>query len=247
MLPGLVLVIVIFWALAAVLMLTGTLINAREIEDTVEVINGEVSSTDGIDKDLDSVKELEQTRKTVASIRDAAEPLSGQAQQIITAAGAINKSAKSILSTAGSINTTAKSINGTVRSINASVNSIGGSVVQINQRVNSIGGNVSTINSRARSIFASVGPAGATDSSSIKASVTRILSELRIVDSEVVSIDSGVAAINRRAQTAIDTVRPIKGDFGNILSTVTKIDQQANSIDCAPLVNLVGPTQSCNR
>lgn len=247
MLPGLVLVILIFWALAAVLMLTGTLINANEIEDTVEVINAEVSSTDGIDKDLDSVKELEQTRKTVASIRDAAEPLSGQAEQIITAAGAINKSAKSILSTAGSINTTAKSINGTVRSINASVNSIGGSVVQINQRVNSIGGNVSTINSRARSIFASVGPAGATDSTSIKASVTRILSELRIVDSEVVSIDSGVAAINRRAQTAIDTARAIKGDFGNVLSTVTEIDKHANSIDCAPLLNIVGQTESCNK
>jgi len=158
MLPGLMLVIVIFWALAAVLMLTGTLINAREIEDTVEVINGEVSSTDGIDKDLDSVKELEQTRRTVASIRDAADPLTGQADQIIAAATAINRSARSILSTAGSINSTAKSINSTVLSINASVNSIGASVVQINQRVNSIGASVTSINSLARSIDAAVGP-----------------------------------------------------------------------------------------
>src|SRR5918997_1523627 len=94
MLPGVMLVIIIFWALAAVLMLTGTLINAREIEDTVEVINGEVATTDGIDKDLDNVKELVSVRRDVVDIRDAAEPLTGQADQIIGAAGAINRNAR---------------------------------------------------------------------------------------------------------------------------------------------------------
>jgi methyl-accepting chemotaxis protein len=247
MLPGLMLVIVIFWALAAVLMLTGTLINAREIEDTVEVINGEVSSTDGIDKDLDSVKELEQTRRTVASIRDAADPLTGQADQIIAAAGSINRSARSILSTAGSINTTAKSINSTVLSINASVNSIGASVVQINQRVNSIGASVTSINSLARSIDAAVGPEGATDSTSINASVTRILRELRGTNAEVVTIDRGAAAINRRADRAINLARGIKSDFAGTRAGVDKIDAHANSIDCAALLNIVGQTTGCNQ
>jgi len=247
MLPGLLLVIVIFWALAAVLMLTGTLINAREIDDTVEVINGEVSSTDGIDKDLDSVKELVQTRRTVVGIREAADPLTGQAGEIITAAGAINRSAKSILSTAGSINTTAKSINATVRDINSSVNSIGSSVVSIHGRVNSIGASVFSINRLGRSIFAAVGPAGATDATSIKASVGRILSELRGVSGEVVTIDRGAAAINGRADRAIDLARGIKGDFEGVLSGVTKIDAHANSIDCATLLNIVGRTPSCNQ
>lgn len=257
MLPGLVLVVVIFWALAAVLMLTGTLINAREIEDTVEVINTQVSSTDGIDKDLDNVKELVSVRRDVADIRDAAEPLTGQADQIISAAGAINRSARSILGTAGSINSTADSINGTVRSINQSVGSIGSSVVQINQRVNTIGGNVSSINRLARSIFASVGPPGATDPTSIKASVRRILSELRALDPVTRSIDngrgarplsiSGVSMINRRGDVAIGQARLIKGDFGNVLGNVTEIDKHANSIDCARLLNIVGRTQSCNQ
>jgi len=247
MLPGLLLVIVIFWALAAVLMLTGTLINAREIQDTVEVINGEVSSTDGIDKDLDSVKELVKTRKTVASIRDAADPLTGQADQIISTAGAINRNAKSILGTAGSINTTAKSINSTVVSINQSVNSIGASVVQINQRVNSIGASVSSINTLARSIATAVGPPGATDATSIKASVTRILADLSGVNRTVPSIDRGVAAINGRADRAINLARGIKSDFDGILSGVNKIDAHANSIDCAPLLNIVGKTTGCNQ
>ncbi len=255
MLPGLVLVVVIFWALAAVLMLTGTLINAREIEDTVEVINTQVSSTDGIDKDLNNVKELVSVERDVASIRDAAQPLSGQADQILTQAGAINRSARSILGTAGSINQTAGSINETARSINTTVGSIGGSVVQINQRVGSIGGNVSSINRLARSIFASVGPRGATDPRSIKASVNRILGELRALDPVTRSIDSGpegpndtgAAGINRRGDDAIGGARLIKGDLGNVLGNVTEIDEHANSIDCARLLNIIGRTQSCNR
>lgn len=260
MLPGLVLVVLIFWALAAVLMLTGTLINAREIEDTVEVINTQVSSTDGIDKDLDNVKELVSVRRDVADIRDAADPLTGQADQILSAAGSINRSARSILGTAGAINTNAKSINTTVRSINQSVGSIGSSVVQINQRVNTIGGNVSSINRLARSIFASVGPRGATDPTTIKASVTRILGGLRALDPVTRSIDGipgrqgpfgignrGVWSINKRADLAIDMARGIKRDFEGIRSGVNEIDKHANSIDCARLLNIIGRTQSCNQ
>lgn len=247
MLPGVMLVIIIFWALAAVLMLTGTLINAREIDDTVEVINSQVSSTDGIDKDLDNVKELVSVRRDVVDIREAAEPLTKQADQIIAAAGSINRRARTILGTAGEINTTAKSINTTVRSINTTVGSIGSSVVQINQRVSTIGGNVSQINSTARSIMAAVGPPGATDSTSIKASVTRILRTFVALRPETVAIDRGVAAINGRADRAIDTVRGIKGDFVGIRGNVNKIDAHANSIDCAPLVNIAGPTSGCDR
>ncbi len=257
MLPGVMLVIIIFWALAAVLMLTGSLINAREIDDTVDVINAQVSTTDGIDKDLDNVKELVSVRRDVADIRDAADPLTGQADQIITAAGAINRRARSILGTAGDINQNAKSINTTARSINTTVGSIGSTVVQINQRVGSIGGNVSSINGLARSIFASVGPRGATDPTSIKASVNRILGELRALDPVTRSIDSnrgqgggngsGAAGINRRGDDGINGARGIKGDFGGILGNVREIDKHANSIDCARLLNIIGRTEFCNR
>lgn len=247
MLPGIMLVIIIFWALAAVLMLTGTLINAREIDDTVDVINAQVSTTDGIDKDLDNVKELVSVRRDVVDIREAAEPLTGQADQIISAAGAINRRARSILGTAGEINQNAKSINTTARSINTSVGSIGSSVVQINQRVGTIGGNVGQINRTAQSILAAVGPPGASDPTSIKASVERILRTFVTLRPETVSIDRGVAAINGRADRAIDLARAIKGDFEGVRSSVNEIDKHANSIDCATLLNIVGRTQSCNQ
>ncbi len=253
MLPGLALVIIIFWALAAVLMLTGTLINAREIDNTVDVINEQVSETGGVDKDLDNVKELVQTEKSVERIRDAADPLTGQADQVISAAGAINKNAKSILGTAGAINSTAKSINSTVRSINGSVNSIGASVVQINQRVNSIGANVFSINAKGKSILAAVGPPGATDSTSIKASVSRILRTFVTLEPVTRSIDSGsggsngtgAAGINRRADDAIALAKGIHIDLDTVEGAVTKIDAHANSIDCATLLNIVGRTTGC--
>jgi len=260
MLPGLVLVILIFWALAAVLMLTGTLINAREIDDTVDVINTQVSP---IDEELNNVKVLEETTRSTTKILAAAEPLSGQADQIIGAAGRIDKNAKSILGTAGSINKTAKSINGTVKSINGTVNSIGSTVVSINGTVNSIGTKVSSINGLAGSILTSVGPSNATDATSIKASVGRILGSLRDIDRDTKSIDPGVAAINLRASKGIVEVRGIDDDLERVLANVgfglgpggpdhgtpgnAGIHGHTNSIDCSPLVNIAGPTSYCGR
>lgn len=260
MLPGLVLVILIFWALAAVLMLTGTLINAREIDDTVDVINTQVSP---IDEELNNVKVLEEVTRSTVKIDASAKPLSGQADEIIGAAGRIDKNVKSILGTAGSINKTAKSINGTVKSINGSVNSIGGSVVSINGTVNSIGGSVGSINRLVGSILTFVGPPNATDATSIKASVGRILGHLRDIDSDTKSIEPGVAAINGRADKGIVTVRGIERDLNGVLANVgfglagggpdhgtagnAGIHGHTNSIDCAPLVNIAGATSYCGR
>lgn len=260
MLPGLVLVILIFWALAAVLMLTGTLINAREIDETVDVINEQVATSDGIDQDLDNVKLAAETNRLTIKIRRRAAPLTGQANQIIREASSIDRKVSSILGTARSINETAGSINTTVRSINGTVNSIGGTVVSINGTVNGIGGDVGSINRVVRSIFAKVGPTNAGEgSTSINASVNRILSDVGQIDSEAESIDRGVAGINRRGDAAIGGVRPIKGDFVGILTNVgvgsaaghsngrtATIHGHANSIDCAPLLNIVGRTQFCN-
>jgi hypothetical protein len=262
MLPGLILVILIFWALAAVLMLTGTLINAREIDETVDVINQQVAASDGIDEDLDNVKLAAETNRLTIRIRRRAAPLTGQADQVIRAARSIDGKVDSILSTAGSINDTANSINGTVRSIGGNVDSINSTVVSIHGLVQGIGSDVFAINRTGRSIFAAVGPTDAVEGTSINASVRRILADLTGVNTEVGQIDRGVAAINRRADRGIAGARGIKGDFAGILTQVglgspaghlsggggkAGIHGHANSIDCAALINVVGATQYCNR
>ena len=274
-LPGIVLVVVIVWALAAVLMLTGTLVNAREIENTLPLINAQVLP---IDEDLDNVKLAEETARLTERIRIAAAPLSDQADRIIVEARKIDRNAASILVTARAINNTATTINETattingnvlaindtvgainsnVVSINQTVNSIGGSVFSINGRVSRVGGNVATINRRVTRVLGAVGPAGATDGGSIKASVDSILGTFVALDPETRSIDTGVAAINGRADVGIDLSDQLKGDFTPIRALVGPgllgpaghrtdglgaIHGHANSIDCSALLNLTGPT-----
>ena len=232
-LPGILLVVIIAWALAAVLMLTGTLVNAREIDKVLPLINNQVSP---IDKDLDNVKLAAETARITVRIRKAATPLVGQTDRIIAEAQNIDKTAESILGTAtainqnaGAINETAGAINGNVRAINGRVSTINGNVVSINDTVNSIqanalsindtvdsiDGSVTSINARVGSIFRGVGPVGA-DDSSIKGSVGRITRKFRLLDPETRAIDSGVAGINRRAIRGIAGVAALKSDFGPI-------------------------------
>ena len=296
-LPGLLLVLIIFWALAAVLMLTGTLINAREIDDDVRVINKQVQP---IDKELDNVKLAARTARISERIRVAAQPLTGQLTQVIRAATAIDKTARSILGKAGSINETARAINANARSINATVTSINGNVVSINDQVNSIGsnvasigglvggigGNVTSINARVGSIFGQVGPVSGARGGSINETVRDIRStfvRLAARDSgsgqippapngRVPSIEGGgsalgVLSINQRADRALNLVGggrssdTIKADFEGIRAAVNGtsaadgrnhgsggdvgIHGHANSIDCAPVLNLFGPAPYC--
>lgn len=270
-LPGIVLVVVIVWALAAVLMLTGTLINAREINDTLPLINNQVKP---INQDLDNVRLAEETARISGRIDEAAANLSNQADRIITEAENIDGNAAKILRNARSVNERAKSINATVRSINGRVNSINsnvvsisdnvdsilGNVLSINGTVGSIAGSVTTINARVDSIFSRVGPVGARGGS-IKASVSRIFRTFTRLSPKVRSIDSGVAGINRRASAGVVGVASLKTDFEPILGLVGRaatdpekhnttgpgtIHGHANSIDCSALINSAGPTQYCS-
>ncbi len=237
-LPGIVLVIVIAWALAAVLMLTGTLLNAREIKDDVTVINSQVSP---IDQDLKSVALAAETVKISAAINVAAQPLTGQATQILQAARRIDASARTILTTAGQINQTARQINGTVTQINGTVVSINGKVAAIGGAVGSISGLVASIGGRVASIHNAVGSRG-TSSDSISGNVIRrIQPDFASLAPVVDRIDTaapagGVKGINRRADLAISGASGIKSDFDKILAGVGEINKHANSINCAPLL-----------
>src|SRR5918997_6154324 len=96
-LPGIMLVIVIFWALLAVLLLTGILSTANRIESRVGVINERVEP---INSELDVVPILASVQDTANQIRDAAVPLTGIVGNVANSASSIDRTAKQILSSA---------------------------------------------------------------------------------------------------------------------------------------------------
>lgn len=141
-LPGIMLVIVIAWALFAVLMLTGIISTANRIEDRVGVINNSVTP---INQKLDVVPILAQVQDTANQIRDSAAPLTGIIGSVTESASSIDLTAKQILTSAESINRSAKSINAQVQEINPTV-------VSIESTLNEIETSALSINDSARAI-----------------------------------------------------------------------------------------------
>jgi hypothetical protein len=248
-LAGICLVIVVAWALASVLMLTGTLTSATEINDRVKVIN---SALNPINYNLSFVKLAGHIGTLTKKINAAAQPLSGQAATILTTARSIDSKVPPILHNAQAINGVATSINSTVHSINttvhgigASVSSIGGSVASIGNSVAGIGADVGSIHSKVVSILGAVGPIGATDHS-INGDVSQITPDFAGILSTAQSIRVRLAKVGGpggQADKIINLASLIKGDFDGILARVgpggfrgigtSTIVGHANSIDCA--------------
>lgn len=167
---GIILTLVIVWALVAVLMLTRTLIAAQQIDTRVTDITASVNSIDthlntGCNQaqpstcDSRTLPVLTQTEGIVQQIDAAAKPLAGQAGQVVTDVNSINTTVSSILTTAGSINGTVHSIGSLAGSINTTVHSIQGNINPIYSDVVTIRGSggfdlgVSGINNRATTII----------------------------------------------------------------------------------------------
>ncbi len=205
-LAGVVLVIVIAWALAAVLMLTGTLTNARQINRRVKLVNAQVGP---IDNNLASVKLAGRTGRIAKKIDLAAEPLSGELNQVITTAGSINTKVGSILSKAQSINGVVTAINTTANAINANANAINATAHSINATVHSINANALSINATAHSI---------------NSNVHSINSHVQAIGGSVASIGGNVASIRAR-------VVAIQGVVGPARATDRSINANANRID----------------
>ena len=141
------LVIVLAFALYAVIQLSRVTIAAQRIDDRVEVIIGEVGP---IDSELDEVAKLEETNRIAAGILQAAKPLSGQLDQVIAAAASIDR-------TVSGIQANASDINGTARSINGSLQTLQPVTVQINNGVAAINGRADVIIDAVRGIKADLG------------------------------------------------------------------------------------------
>lgn len=143
---GINLVIVLAFALYAVIQLTRTTVAAQQIDHKVVTITGSVGP---IDTNLNAVPKLDKTNETAQAIRVAAQPLSGDAADIIEAAKSIDGTVDGINASAVAINGTVHGIAGNVSSIQSSVHGIGGSVGTLKGVVDQIHAGVAAINGRA--------------------------------------------------------------------------------------------------
>ena len=148
---GVNLVLVIAFALYAVIMLSRTTLAAKQIDDRVRVIVTEVGPGSNVSR-LDETQKLNTIGKTAEDILTAAKPLSGQAQQIID-------TAKSIDNTVSAINANASEINATVHSINATASALLPVVANINgdNTYDARTGGVAAIDMRAQNAIPIVG------------------------------------------------------------------------------------------
>jgi hypothetical protein len=110
---GINLVVVIAFALYAVIMLSRTTLAAKQIDDRVRVIVGEIGPGSNVSR-LDETAILDTVGATAEAIDRAAANLSAQAGEILDIV-------RSIDNTVSGINGNANEINATVRSINASL------------------------------------------------------------------------------------------------------------------------------
>ncbi len=125
------LAIVLAFALFAVIQLTRTTIAAEQIDDKVEIIVGEVEP---IDEELNAVPILDEVDRSAREILTAAQPLTGQLNDVVGSAKSIDNTVSSILSNATSINGTVRGIGGTVSSLQPVVRSINDGVATINRQ-----------------------------------------------------------------------------------------------------------------
>ena len=206
---GVILTIVIVWALVAVVMLTRTLEAAQQIDTRVIDITASVSGANthlntGCNQaqpatcNAMALPVLSQTEALVKEIDTAAKPLTGQAGEILTDVNSINTSVSSILTTAISINGAAKSIGGLAASIGASVGTIHSNLAAVNTDVIAIKGTatpdlafgVNDIDQRADIIIGLVSPVNGikADTATITAQAGAILVQAQRICNDTVTV-----------------------------------------------------------
>jgi hypothetical protein len=235
-LPQVVLAILIAWALTAVLLLTGTLINAREIDRRVLYIDSQLHP---INADTADIALAGKTVGISHNILTAAAPLAGGFTKINDSVIDINNTVQHILSTAEAINTKVKGIGATVAPIHATVISINNDVTgSITPKLNTVGNDVSTIHSTVVSIHSRA--------ASILGSAQDIQSLIVTINGDVDSVNAAVDVTSNGDNIFNDfnSINGLVGNDGGVMGEQT-INAHANSIDCASLFKVLGPTRDC--
>lgn len=146
---GIALIIVIAWALTAVVMLTRTLISAQQIDRRVDSITNSLAE---VADETALVAELQKTEVTSAAILEAASPLTGMLGEVDVLAQNIDATTKRISPNATSIDQTVVSINGHVGNILATARSIDNTLVTATNQATGIRTSVDGIRDDTRTI-----------------------------------------------------------------------------------------------
>lgn len=234
-----ILVITLAWALTAVLILTGTLINAREIDRRVVYINSQLAP---INKNTGYIALAGRTDVIAGKILAAVPTLAPGLQKTNADVNSINATVKKILATAKQINTKAVGIGATVNTIHTTVNEIGSTVTGIS---NAVVGSISPKLATTGKAVTSIG----TTASAINSDASSILATAN-------AIKTGAAGINSRVDKIQGVVDVGGNQIGPNLAAVNKlvgksptdsntINGHANDIDCSKLINLGGATKAC--
>jgi hypothetical protein len=151
---GIALIIVIAWALSAVLILTRTLVAAQEINNKVTDITSKLAGAKG---DTSYVSQLNKTENTANSILTAAAPLTGQIAIIDTTAKHIDQQVDGITPPVQEINRTVHVIHDQVGSILATAQTINNTLTAVkNTQSSVILGDVQKIKADTSSIIINV-------------------------------------------------------------------------------------------
>jgi hypothetical protein len=166
---GIALIIVIAWALSAVLILTRTLVAAQEINNKVTDITAHLA---GSKQDTSYVSQLNKTEVTASTILQNAAPLTGQLEIVKNTAAHIQQQVDGITPPVQSINATVHVIHDQVGTILATAQSINNTLTQIRNTQSSV-------------IL--------TDVVNIKADTTSIITNVHTIDANLCHANYGVA------------------------------------------------------
>ena len=171
---GIALIIVIAWALSAVLVLTRTLVAAQEINNKVTDITSKLAGAKG---DTSYVAQLNQTENTANQILSAAAPLTGQLEIVKGTAAHIQQQVDGITPPVQTINSTVHVIHDQVGQILAVVNA----------GPNSIAGILATIKSSQSGPILS-------DVNRIKSDTTSIIINAQTINADLCHLDNLLGA-----------------------------------------------------
>jgi uncharacterized protein YoxC len=221
-LARIVFAVVGIWGLLAGLMLIKTLVTTKQLHGRVDEITHSVSE---IDTKLEAISLMVETNRISADLLAAARPLPAQMDEMRTITKGMAGKVESILGASSSIETQSEAIE-------ASVVAARETAASINATAKSIKGTVNGINATLRSTRDAAGEISAS-TKGINASLAALLPVTK-------AIDIGIGDSNKGIAGAADYVAAIRADIGNILAILPDIQKHARSIDCSPLVGLVG-------